>query len=571
MHVLGTRQGIVKARSVKRTILSERYDQQLLLQMKGRPYDIRRDKVFDEPQMAQLTYGMRSSSSSAAPMASSEPAMAATPVVSSDVTEKEEPSHMDVEQQNTERHQDETVEMSPEVTMTRPRGRPPVRMSVLPKGEDSKLNCSACAGKSFYHKVGCPRREEAMQLKETMKFLRQAEREEKAAKSTSSGDGSEAKKVKLMEADVLQESQVPDEDMIPGHRGEDESPSKRQRIEHTVNHVTGDSELENLETNEEESYIECDGTYWDEDDGEQLETSQVKAGIEREVKQMRELDVAEERRRDEVPEGVRIWSGRWCHRKKAGGVRSRNVVRQYRTEWSEDAFCGTPGWGAIRLLLAVASLMRWMVTPGDFSTAFMHTPLLDSDEYWIEPPREVVPDTRIVWKLKKALNGLVAASKRFQQHLFRLLQGLGFECCPLLPTLLRNPITGTIRVVRVDDPMASGPPGEAEKLFEALGKHIATRPGQSLSYTDASVYLGTRLWSTKFGFVEMPKKGYIEGIRTIAEQAGLHVRGGRGAATPGIKDKPRTKDDEEYIGKELHSVYRQIVGKVQYITRGGQT
>ena len=39
----------------------------------------------------------------------------------------------------------------------------------------------------------------------------------------------------------------------------------------------------------------------------------------------------------------------------------------------------------------------------------------------------------------------------------------------------------------------------------------------------------------------------------------------RGAATPGIKDKPKTKDDEEYIGTELHSTYRQIVGKVQYI------
>ena len=132
---------------------------------------------------------------------------------------------------------------------------------------------------------------------------------------------------------------------------------------------------------------------------------------------------------------------------------------------------------AIRLLLAVASLMRWMVMPGDFSTAFMHTPLLDSDEYWIEPPREVVPDKRYVWKLKKALNGLVTASKRFQQHLFRLLRNSVFESCPLLPTLLRNPITGTIMVVHVDDPMASGPPKEAEKLFEALGMHIATRPG----------------------------------------------------------------------------------------------
>ena len=28
----------------------------------------------------------------------------------------------------------------------------------------------------------------------------------------------------------------------------------------------------------------------------------------------------------------------------------------------------------------------------------------------------------------------------------------------------------------------------------------------------------------------------------------------------------RQKDDEEYIGRELHSIKRQIVGKVQYIT-----
>ena len=119
---------------------------------------------------------------------------------------------------------------------------------------------------------------------------------------------------------MQQENQAADEDMAPGHRGEDESPNKKQRVEHTVSHVIGDSEVEVLATNEEiETYIECDGTYWDEDDGEQLEPSQVQAGIEREVKQMRELDVAEVHRREEVPEGVRVWSGRWCHRKKAGG------------------------------------------------------------------------------------------------------------------------------------------------------------------------------------------------------------------------------------------------------------
>ena len=57
---------------------------------------------------------------------------------------------MDAEQQNAERRQDETVELSPEVPTT----RPPVSMSVLPKGEDSKLNCSACAVKSYSQRGG---------------------------------------------------------------------------------------------------------------------------------------------------------------------------------------------------------------------------------------------------------------------------------------------------------------------------------------------------------------------------------------------------------------------------------
>ena len=85
------------------------------------------------------------------------------------------------------------------------------------------------------------------------------------------------------------------------------------------------------------------------------------------------------------------------------------------------------------------------------------------------------------------------------------------------------------------------------------------------------MYLGTRLWSTKSGFVEMPKEGNIEGIRNIAEQAGLHVRGGRGAADAWDQGQAKDQDDEEYIGTELHSTCRQIVGKVQYIIPRSQT
>ena len=234
----------------------------------------------------------------------------------------------------------------------------------------------------------------------------------------------------MTKVEVLQESKAIDEDMEPRHKGEDESPNKKQRVEHTVNHVTSASDVEVLATNEEkEFYIECDGTYWDEDDGEQLEPSQVKAGIEREVKQMRELDVAEEGvSRDEVPEGVRIWSGRWRHRKKAGGVRRsircetvpHRVVRGcvlWDTRLGSDS--STVGSGISYALEGDAR--RFL--DGIHATRLYWTLMTTGSSH----RGKVVLDTRIVWKLKKALNGLVTASKRFQQHLFRLLHDLGFE------------------------------------------------------------------------------------------------------------------------------------------------
>ena len=46
-----------------------------------------------------------------------------------------------------------------------------------------------------------------------------------------------------MEVEVPQENQAADEDMAPGHRGEDESPNKKQRVEHTVSHVIGDRRM----------------------------------------------------------------------------------------------------------------------------------------------------------------------------------------------------------------------------------------------------------------------------------------------------------------------------------------
>ena len=115
--------------------------------------------------------------------------------------------------------------------------------------------------------------------------------------------------------------------------------------------------------------------YYEEDDGQVLPTEQVHEGMQRELQLMRDLEVSERVLRTDVSPGKKIWSTRWCHRRKGTGVRSRFVVRQFRdTDW-ETAFSGVPGFVVVRILLCVSTILETSVVPGDFSVAFMSTPL----------------------------------------------------------------------------------------------------------------------------------------------------------------------------------------------------
>ena len=69
----------------------------------------------------------------------------------------------------------------------------------------------------------------------------------------------------------------------------------------------------------------------------------------------------------------------------------------------------------------------------------MHTPLEEGDDIYVEPPRELVPDRSVVWKLKRALNGLVGASRKFQKFLHNILTTkMGFKACQAVPVLYRH-------------------------------------------------------------------------------------------------------------------------------------
>ena len=155
----------------------------------------------------------------------------------------------------------------------------------------------------------------------------------------------------------------------------------------------------------------------------------VHEDMQGELQLMKGLEMSERILHTDVPSGKKIWSTRWCHRRKGAGVRPRFVVRKFRdTDW-ETAFSGVPGLVVVRILLCINTILESSAVLGDFSVAFMSTPLHDTE--FIKPPIEAESDSRYVWKLRKALNDLKKASQLFSNNLSDILvDELGFEKCP---------------------------------------------------------------------------------------------------------------------------------------------
>ena len=145
--------------------------------------------------------------------------------------------------------------------------------------------------------------------------------------------------------------------------------------------------------------------FWDEDDGTALNPKEVHLGMDREFQLANELNVFERhKRKDVVKAGHKIEPTRWCFRKGKTGeeVRARWVAMQFKIAGLDDVFAGTPSEAAIRMIMAIALAFNQCLLPGDFSVAFMHTPM--GDEITYVEPMPGYEDSEYVWLLKKAIN-----------------------------------------------------------------------------------------------------------------------------------------------------------------------
>ena len=168
------------------------------------------------------------------------------------------------------------------------------------------------------------------------------------------------------------------------------------------------------------------------------------------------------------------------------------MVRQFRdTDW-ETAFSGVPGLVVVRILLCISTILESSAVPGDFSVAFMSTPLHDAE--FIEPPIEAESDSRYVWKLRKALNGLKKASQLFSNYLSDILvDKLGFEKCSLVPTAFYHRETDLRTAIHVDDPLTIGEIDTVMRFYDSLKQWLLVRVQDVVGSMKSSIYLGVQV------------------------------------------------------------------------------
>lgn len=121
---------------------------------------------------------------------------------------------------------------------------------------------------------------------------------------------------------------------------------------------------------------------------------------------------------------------------------------------TDSATCPPTG---IRVLLSIATFMKWPITKIDFTSAYLQTGDARRDVY-VVPPREC-EDRSKYWLLKAAAYGLVNAGAKWQEHADALLQSLGLFQLKFVPQVFYSMCSSGLNVLAVkvvDDILFTG-------------------------------------------------------------------------------------------------------------------
>ena len=187
----------------------------------------------------------------------------------------------------------------------------------------------------------------------------------------------------------------------------------------------------------------------------------VKAGDEREIQQMKDLQLYSWVKETDIPPDKSILLTGWARRMKGSEVRSRCVLKDFATTVRDDVFAPTPSPLSVRGLLLYAAWFDLRVETGDLVSAFMQSD--SSCEMFARPFKGQERDGWI-WRLHGAMNGMRTASRDFTEF----LAGILTEHMPLICAM----------------------PATLEKFWTQITKLVVIKRGEALNPRIPATYLG---------------------------------------------------------------------------------
>ncbi|GJR45074.1 putative ribonuclease H-like domain-containing protein [Tanacetum coccineum] len=266
-----------------------------------------------------------------------------------------------------------------------------------------------------------------------------------------------------------------------------------------------------------------------------------------------------------LPYGKKAISTKWVYRKKKDerGMVVRNkarlVAQGYKQEEGidyDEVFAPVAKIEAIRLFLAYASFMNFLVYQMDVKSAFLYD-TNENEVYVSQPPGFVDPEfLEKVYKVEKALYGLHQAPRAWYETLSTYLLDNGFYRRQIDKTLFIKRVKGDILLVQVyiDDIIF----GSTKKSLCIDFKQIMHKRFQMSSIGELTFFLGLQVKQKEDGiFISQDKY-----VGEILKKFGFSSI--RTASTPMETNKALTKDED---GEDVDvCLYRSMIGSLMYLT-----
>nr|GEU68007.1 putative ribonuclease H-like domain-containing protein [Tanacetum cinerariifolium] len=267
----------------------------------------------------------------------------------------------------------------------------------------------------------------------------------------------------------------------------------------------------------------------------------------------------------DLPYGKRAIGTKWIFKNKKDErdivVRNKaRLVTQGHTQEEgidyEEVFAPAARIEAIRLFLAYASFMGFMVYQIDVKSAFLYGTIKE-EVYVCQPPGFEDPDhLDKVYKVVKALYGLHQAPRAWYETLANYLLENGFQRGKIDQTLFIKRQKDDILLVQiyVDDIIFGSTNKDLCKSFEKLMKDKF----QMSSMGELTLFLGLQVQQKKERIFISQDKYVAEILRKF------RLSDRKSASTPIDTEKPLLKDpDGEDV--DVHT-YRSIIGSLMYLT-----